>query len=35
MERQKAYEAIAAVYQEWGFGKLGWTANVVEEPNGG
>lgn len=31
MERHKAYEAIAAVYQDWGFGKLGWTAEVVAE----
>jgi hypothetical protein len=31
MERQKAYEAIAAVYGDWGYGKLGWTPEVVAE----
>jgi len=32
VERRKAYEAIAAVYHDWGFGeRLGWTAQVVAE----
>ena len=31
MERRKAYEAIAAVYQEWGFNNLGWTTDVVAD----
>jgi hypothetical protein len=31
MERQRAYEAIAAVYEDWGYTKLGWTAEVVAE----
>ena len=31
IERQKAYEAIAAVYQDWGYGELGWTPEVVAE----
>ena len=32
MKRQKAYEAIAAVYQDWGHGKLDdWTPEVVAE----
>ena len=31
MERQNAYEAIAAVYAEWGYADLGWTPEVVAE----
>lgn len=31
MNREEAYEAIAAVYRDWGFGELGWTAEVVAE----
>jgi hypothetical protein len=31
MERERAYEAIAATYQDWGFEKLGWTPEVVAE----
>jgi hypothetical protein len=31
IERQRAYEAIAATYQDWGFDKLGWTAEVIAE----
>jgi hypothetical protein len=31
MERERAYEAIAAVYQDIGFDNLGWTAEVVAE----
>ena len=31
MDRVRAYEAIAAVFQEWGLGTLGWTPEVVAE----
>jgi hypothetical protein len=31
MKREKAYEAIAAVYADWGLEKLGWTPEVVAE----
>jgi hypothetical protein len=31
VERVRAYEAIAAVYHDWGLGKLGWTPEVVAE----
>ena len=31
MERQRAYEAIAAVYSDWGYAHLGWTPEVVAE----
>jgi hypothetical protein len=31
MERIKAYEAIAAVYEDIGFDNLGWTADIVAE----
>jgi hypothetical protein len=31
MKREKAYEAIAAVYRDWGLDKLGWTSDVVAE----
>ena len=31
MKRERAYEAIAAVYEDIGFDKLGWTAEVVAE----
>jgi hypothetical protein len=31
MEREQAYEAIAAVYHDIGFDNLGWTAEVVAE----
>ena len=32
VERQKAYEAIAAVYREWGVGRqYDWTPEVVAE----
>jgi hypothetical protein len=29
VKRQRAYEAIAGVYEDWGYGKLGWTPEVV------
>ena len=32
---ERAYEAIAAVYEDWGFGKLGWTPDVVAKRNNG
>jgi hypothetical protein len=31
LERERAYEAIAAVYQVWGYGNLGWSPEVVAE----
>jgi hypothetical protein len=31
MQRQLAYEAIAAVYRDWGYDNLGWTPEVVAE----
>jgi hypothetical protein len=31
MKREKAYEAIAAVYQDIGFDNLGWSTEVVAE----
>jgi hypothetical protein len=31
MERQRAYDAIAAVYSDWGYAHLGWTPEVVAE----
>jgi len=31
LKREKAYEAIAAVYADWGLDKLGWTSDVVAE----
>ena len=31
MERQRAYDAIAAVYRDWGYDKLRWTPEAVAE----
>jgi hypothetical protein len=31
MKRERAYEAIADVYRQWGLDKLGWTPDVVAE----
>jgi hypothetical protein len=31
MERERAYEAIAAVYRDWGYDELGWTPDLVAE----
>ena len=31
VDRQDAYEEIAAVYRDWGYGELGWNADLVAE----
>ena len=31
MERQRAYEAIASVYADWGYADLGWTPELVAD----
>src|SRR3954462_13370483 len=31
VDRERAYEAIAAVYRDWGYADLGWTPELVAE----
>jgi hypothetical protein len=31
VDRERAYEAIAAVYCDWGYAALGWTPELVAE----